>query len=581
MAKRLDIAVRYKKRRIYRYINIMAFLACMGVLFPLHVVAFDREIPAPVNKGTQWKIYKKSWDEADEEGFSNFVYALGQSDCDSLHACLKDAANPYRNTDRYTYSGDCADMVYILRAYYAWKNGLPFSHQALMAPLDRQGADARYSTKGNKIVKRRDAVAAQPLHAPDYIAAIGGIVSTAMFRTHPGGGDNDGAGVLYDDFYPVPISRKTIRPGTVAYDIYGHVGLVYDVTEDGRVLVFSSHPDLSVTRSAYGPHFLRAKPALGAGLKNWRPVFLEGANQRADGVYVGGKMRARANDQIETFSLEQFYGNKVSPDGDWRYGDFVHNGRTLSFYDYVRRKLARPDFAYHPVEELRHGMKQLCRSIQDRRVAVRRAIRAGVHKRAHPEKLPKNIYGTHGSWENYSTPSRDARLKISFIDLRRTIANYVMMVRSGDKGARYEGADLPGDLWAAYEEEEKACTVIYRRTDNSRVRLNFGDVNTRLFDLSFDPYHCPELRWGARGVELETCSDGPEKRRWYEVERFLRYQAERTYDVRMDFALNEIKPPSLAKPEEGGLGVEAPANADIRGYLADLVGVATPMARAP
>jgi hypothetical protein len=35
----------------------------------------------------------------------------------------------------------------------------------------------------------------------------------------------------------------------------------------------------------------------------------------------------------------------------------------------------------------------------------------------------------------------------------------------------------------------------------------------------------------------------------------------------MDFALDELKPPMMAAPEDGGLGVDAPADADIRGYL--------------
>jgi hypothetical protein len=95
----------------------------------------------------------------------------------------------------------------------------------------------------------------------------------------------------------------------------------------------------------------------------------------------------------------------------------------------------------------------------------------------------------------------------------------------------------------------------------------------RLFDLSFDPYHCPERRWGARGAEFETCTDDSEKDQWYSALRFLRYQAERTYDVRMDFALNELKPPMMAAPEEGGLGVDGPADANIQHYLARLTGV--------
>ncbi len=42
----------------------------------------------------------------------------------------------------------------------------------------------------------------------------------------------------------------------------------------------------------------------------------------------------------------------------------------------------------------------------------------------------------------------------------------------------------------------------------------------RLFLLSFDPYHCPELRWG--DVDTASCPDGSSKRWWYEQEQRLR-----------------------------------------------------------
>ena len=531
-----------------------------------HIIA----IPPAVNKGTAWRVVKTSWDQEDERGYSAFVQGIGEADCLSMSDCLSSEANPYRDPDERIFYGDCADMVYTLRAYYAWKNGLPFSYQSAVVAKDGSG-DTRYSSSGNKITARRAAIGAKPIHGPSYIAAIRGIVSTAMFRTHPDGGKNKGGGALYDDFYPVKISRESLRAGSVAYDIYGHVGLVYDITEDGRVLIVASHPDNSVTRTAYGQNFLRARPDLGAGLKAWRPVTLVGAVKNTDGSYAGGRIRGMANDKLDDYSLEQYIGTIPDPNGDWRKGEFSVYGRTVNFYDYVRRSLASPDFAYNPVDELRQGMDDVCRAIHDRRIAVRRAIVAGVHKREHPPILPPNIYGTYGDWENYSTPSRDARLKIAFIELRRAIETYVAQVRAGASTVRYDGEDLAQDLWDTYREQEQACFVIYRRTDDSRVRLNFTHIAERLFDLSFDPFHCPELRWGGRGVELDTCEDDATKRRWYDAQRFLRNQARRTYDVRMDFTLEQLKPPTIAAPEDGGLGVEAPADADLKAYLLDLL----------
>lgn len=523
------------------------------------------EIPPAVNHGKTWEVYKESWGPEDEAGYAEFVQAIGRSDCASLEACLKSEANPYRSDIDPDLPGDCADMAYVLRAYYAWKNGLPFSYQNAMRTADGAREDIRYSSGGNVVAGRRQ-ILNYVTNAPHFLSRIGNEVSTAMFRTHP----ETGGGRSHDDFYPVEISRDAVKPGAVAYDIYGHVGIIYDVLADGRILVVASHPDNTVTRSAYGPNFMRARPELGAGLKAWRPIRVEGAKRSEDGSLHGGRLEAADNEDLEHFSLEQFFGNVPHPSGEWHYGEFRYQDRTLKYYDYVRRKLAAPGFSYDPVEELRFGLETICGAIKARKVAVDKALTARIHQKPHPKKLPPNIYGTYGVWEEYSTPSRDARLKVSFIELRRDVQRLIGDVEAGAQGVHYEGDDLVGDLLRAFNAEKNACTITYWRSDNTRMRLNLAHVMERLWDLSFDPYHCPERRWGANGAELETCRDGDVKDRWYNAQRFLRYQAERTYDVRMDFALNELKPPMLAPPEEGGLGVDAPADADIRAYLISL-----------
>jgi len=551
----------------FRFGRVLGVAAALGA-FGLGIS--HAEIPAAVNDGKAWRITKTSWEGADEAGYSHFVQAIGRSNCTTLESCLNSPANPYRHTDAVFFTGDCADMAYILRAYYAWKNGLPFSYQSAMRTADGSGEDLRYSSAGNVVAGRRNAAGSKPVNAVSFIGRIGGEVSTAMFRTHP----ITGGGSSHDDFYPVEITRKGVRPGAIAYDIYGHVGIVYEILDDGRVLVIAAHPDNSVTRTTYGPNFMRSSPGLGAGFKAWRPVYLKGAKQNANGAYSGGNIVAVKNEHLDLFSMEQHVGNAPHPSGEWHYGEFRHNGRTMRYYDFVRRRLAAPDFQYNPVDELRHGLQTICGALKSRKVAVDRAITSRIHLKPHPEKLPLNIYGTYGVWENYSTPSRDARLKVSFIELRRDTQKLYEDTQAGAPGVRYDGDDLAGDLMAAFVQEKDACTFTYWRSDTTRMRLNLGHAMDRLFDLSFDPYHCPERRWGAAGAELETCTDGAVKDQWYNAQRFLRYQAERSYDVRMDFALDELKPPMLVSAAEGGLGVEAPADADIRAYLVGLNGVA-------
>lgn len=550
-----------------RFRPLVAALVAAVCLSPLAAGATP---PPATVKGKTWPILKESWSDEDERGYAEFVQAIGRTDCSTIADCLDSTANPYRDPDvDPTLFGDCADMAYILRAYYAWKHGLPFAYTSGLRTRDNSGDDLRYSSEGNVVTAKTIAYGPKPVDARSFLGAIGNVVSTAMLRTHPETGAAAGA---WDDWYAIEITREAVRPGSVAYDIYGHVGIVFDILDDGRVLIVAAHPDQTVSRSVYGANFLRAKPELGAGLKAWRPIRIEGARRRADGSLHGGKVVAAKNDEIKDFSVVQYFGDTREQDGaPWHQGEFTVEGRKVSYYDYVRRRLAAPGFRYNPVDELKHGLDEICGAIRDRKVAVDLAVDSKYPQRPQPDRLPPNIYGTYGDWERFSTPSRDARLKVSFIELRREVQRLYEKTVSGDVSMVYEGSDLPGDLWNAWLDRKEACTVTYRRSDDSRVRLNLGHVMDRLWDLSFDPHHCPERRWGAKGAEMETCTDDALKGRWYEAQKWLRYQAERTYDVRMDFTLDQLKSPADAKPENGGIGAEKPADPDIRAYLTSLL----------
>ena len=124
----------------------------------------------------------------------------------------------------------------------------------------------------------------------------------------------------------------------------------------------------------------------------------------------------------------------------------------------------------------------------------------------------------------------------------------------------YQGSDLAGDLLRAYDRAANACIIQYHRSDGSVMSMGFEEARARLFALSFDPYHCPERRWGASEAgELSTCRDGADKRAWYDAEQNLRNQIDRTYDARMDFSLADLRKP--------GLGATRAPETDVRGYL--------------
>jgi hypothetical protein len=518
-------------------------------------VAISLFVAIQVQANTNWVITSDNWSRQNEQEYQKLVHDIGKMECSSLSECMTSSANPYysdRQEDAFFSSVpfDCAKLPYILRSYFAWKNGLPFSYTSEISPIGNVGpsGDDRYSEYGNRITSREKI--SSGTNALSAMESIAETVSTAMFRVPPTLDSRD----LYSDFYSVALNRDQIRPGTVLYDPNGHVAVVYSVEDDGRILFMDAHPDRSLTRGTYGQEFMRSRPAAGAGFKNWRPI-----------NYAVSPPQGSLNDEINGFSLEQFVGNRPSADGEWSNGQFVFNGRTLDYYEYLRNALASGQLRYNPVSEVSNMMKSICGDLNARVASVNSAIAAGMNNQSHPDRLPQNIYGTNGDWENYSSPSRDARLKAAFHELRQHAEHMIQLLSQHSPQIEYSGSvsSLSRELLNTYDREANACVISYTKSDGQSQSLNFEQVRQRLFDLSFDPYHCAELRWGASGNELNSCDSNQNKRQWYRAEIRLRNQIERDYNVPMGFSLDDLLSASPPK----GSGIDQHVDVDTRGYL--------------
>lgn len=492
-------------------------------------------------------VVSKSWTPSLEKKFSEFVRVIGESGCRTLTACLTSpTANPFyhrRTPQNRAYPADCADLPLALRMYFAWMEGLPFDYVIEVQqanPAQERGGDLRYSTFGNKPKSVRRIKPGQTYDFSEEFKTMRNSVSTATYRIH------------YDfvsDFYPPSIDRNGVVPGTIAYDPAGHAAIVYKVEADGRVRMMDAHPDNSITRITYDQKFVRSRPAHGAGLRNWRP-----------------ELSTEPTAQLAGFSLDQFA--RI----------FQLGGESVDYYDWVRSQLAGGSLKFKPVEELKNKIGELCSNLQDREIAVRAAIQAGISVKPHPARLPINIFGTSGEWEEYSTPSRDARLKVAFVELRKEVERFVLLDRQGSARVEYRqvpsrysgscsrddrGCFLVASLKEAYEDAtaRPECQIRYKKSDGATQALTYSDIVERLYRLSFDPYHCVEYRWGAQGSELSSCTDDRNKRDWYESEQRLRNQIERTYDTRMDFDLAGVAT---------RLGTLTAPEVDVWGYLRSL-----------
>jgi hypothetical protein len=511
-----------------------------------------------------WRITKTEWTQADEKGFGDFVRAIAESGCQTTIECMHSRANPYYSADEahLPFDADCAKWVYMLRAYYAWKNGLPFGY---VNEISGSGSDIRFNDSGNTVLSRHDFVDhGNGLPALAILSEIHDHVFSATYRV-----DATKPGALSSDFYSPKIQPGSIRPGTVIYDINGHVTIVYAIEPDGRVHYMSADPDTTVTRAFYGAQFGQSQASLGGGFKNFRPLKLVGATRRADGSYEGGHIVLAADSDIPDYSLEQYRGTGADAHGDGPDALFSYRDSQVGLFEYVRGEMSGGSYTLDPVSELKTGMDTLCHALRERGQAVDEAIRQGIDKKPHPAALPGNIYASDDDeWEAYATPARDATLRDSFAQLYVDVVKSVFRAqkRGDDYAAQYAAETaLKDKLQNAYGQAEQSCSLTYTNSAGRPVTLTFKQALDRLFAMSFDPYDCIERRWGATSdEELSSCQDDQTKTRWYEAEQDLRNQSERSASSKPHLTLTEL--------ERGvpGAGAKTPAPIDIGAMLGDI-----------
>ncbi len=504
-----------------------------------------------------WRITKDHWSEADEAGFGKFVAAIGASNCSSSQSCLRDPANPYRDSDQnfVDIDVDCAKLPYLLRGYYAWKNGLPFGY---VNGVSGEGGDLRYTHTANRATSRHEITDhGNGIDGPEALREMLGTVFSGTYRTDA----SEKHGVL-SDFYAPALQPGSIHPGSIVYDVNGHVGMVWKVDADGRIYYMDAHPDYTITRSVYGAQFGQSPLRLGGGLKNWRPFKLIGAKHDAAGHLLGGRLAYAENDQIADFSLVQYVGTEPNPKQDVTKAQFIYDGQQLGFYEYVRVAVSGGRMDFNPIYELKATMSTLCNDLHDRAQYVDLDLKDGIAVKEHPSRLPDNIYGSANlEWETYSTPSRDARIKAAFVQFYQDLADMIDMWVKRDPRIVYDGSFLKDDLARAYAQQSEACTITYLNSSKRPVPMTFDDMVHRLYTISFDPYHCVELRWGAAGDERESCTDGKAKQRWYDAEQRLRNQSDRTYDIAMAFDLDDLG------HHVKGSGIDHPPPVDIKNLI--------------
>lgn len=454
----------------------------------------------------------RPWDDQAEVEWATFVQKIGEARasgrCTSVNACLNDASiNPLKKPGdgNLNVFADCADLPMELRAYFAAKTGRPF--QFVSTAEANEGADVRYG-KGIHPVAFRDMREFPTLQG--LMSGVSASVHSGMFRM---AGD-----VEATDTYPIDVTKDSVKPGVVFYDPNGHVLIVYKVEADGTVRLMDGHPDNSLTFGILSEKFAVGGAAQGGGFRKFRPI-----------AFDGRSFTRTPNARLT--------GSKYAWSATAQYG----KGR--GYYDWVRERLSN-GAPMQPEQQFKELTTQLCSDLGDRATAVAGAARVA---NGNLGAVPPNIYGASGEWEELSTPSRDARLKASF----RGIATFIKETRTlvDQRSSKIAFAGSSAQLTAKYKETwaglATSCKITYKNSAGAAVTLTLADVEARLFDLSFDPYHCVEMRWGAhptKTAEMASCRTSAAHMQRFADERKQRNAIDREYGAPTPFSWGPEQP---------------------------------------
>lgn len=482
---------------------LRAALAAEGRALACTSVSVLDEAPPPARQGYPVWPVERSWDRAMELVYSTWIEKLFDDPLDAqpswpaLHEVLRDARRNFLHghlglgeddvaRGAPILDPDCADLPFFLRGYFAFKMGLPFGYTACSRGGGGQPprCSSRFGT--NLTAVRRGRRSSTATVFGDFMR------SNVADTVHSGSGrvaaDDDHA-----DFYPVPLTPESLRPGTIYADPYGHVlvlvrRIAQSPTAAGVLLAVDGQPDGTVGRKRFwrGNFLFATDPALGSpGFKRFRPVVLDGRRLRQL-----SNAEIADNPQWADVSMEQ---TSLEVEG---------------FYDKMDDLLSpRP---LDPERALLEIVQALEEQIGVRVTSVANGD-AYFKKGGDRIDMPDgpSIFETTGGWEDFSTPSRDLRLLIA-IDVARGLPERVArrLERYATTGGKAP-AEVREALTATLTRELANRKVTYPRSDGSSWTLTLADVVARAtaLEMAYNPNDCPELRWGAPAgsEEAKTC----------------------------------------------------------------------------
>lgn len=439
--------------------------------------------------GVLWKT-EQGWGSETEALYSAWINALFQdaeegSSWNSLHEVMQDREHnilfnhlglqeddPARNPN-VIMEPDCADNPFFLRAYFAWKMGLPFGyHETDRGWLGKAPSTGSWITNGSPTSRSNPVLAFNAFMRRLMDAIHSGTARTAFTNEN-------------SDYYPVPLTREALRPGVTFADPYGHTLILVKWipqtgNKPGMLLSVDAQPDgtVAIKRFWKGNFLFTYDQIIGEpGFKAFRPI-----------ISKEGHTRLMKNAEIASipglipFSMQQ---KGMSP---------------LDFYHTMDRAInPRP---LDPETALLDLIQALHEQLLTRVTSVANGEK---YMKAHPGEVipmpgtPAGVFQAGGSWEDFSTPNRDLRLLIAmdavldFPDkLLRSPGDYKLPKLSSPEQEKRKLEQLIG-------KKTSELSITYERTDGAKQILSIAEILKRkdAFEMAYNPNDCIEVRWGA------------------------------------------------------------------------------------
>jgi len=407
---------------------------------------------------------------------------------------------------------DCAKLTVSLSTYYAYRRGLPWMFSYVRACDGGDVRTADYTIPAGEMNSMR--YGSVDAFIRDALTGT----CTGNFRVELNRERSE-----LSDTLPVAITREYLVPGCLYY-LDGHVLVLAGVSPYGEPRFLDA--TTAASRAVYAFNGLNSVSGItprrsGApgqeyagcfrGFRVYRwPI----AEVNEDGAVI--RVRRRTDDEMREFgfSTEQYD----------RMAELVATQRIVesrialdSFHQFVRFRL-RTTKRLNPAADLKVFAREMVALLEERERRVQDAWRDVNENGPIPfpeDRANGNVYTAGGRWAEYATAFADTECRAKYFGLADDLDTAIMWFDLSvedvyldglNKHAIWTHADLADALLRAKRRIFAESALEYMNSSGQPVRITLLDVEKRLYDLSFDPNHPPELRWGAPAGSPEAQS---------------------------------------------------------------------------